>query len=269
MQQSILGTIVLHYQQPMIKFFRKIRYDLMVKNKTGKYFKYALGEIVLVMIGILLALQVNNWNTERIQRIESRDLSKRLLQETNQNIELLKREVEYQNQGLDGLLQFLKMTGSNYKEKSVEKTDSLLYRIISSPRFELNTSVLEEAISTGSLAIIKSDSLRNLIYELPSVITKIKGSISYIDNHDNFYLFKRFYEIASLRKIDGKFSPYAVKLESSNFSNIDNRIILNDMQFESLVDNKYYLISSLLNHYEVTQTKLLEVSDMLSAEIKK
>ncbi len=49
----------------MIKFFRKIRYDLMEKNKTGKYFKYAIGEIVLVVIGILIALTINNWNESR------------------------------------------------------------------------------------------------------------------------------------------------------------------------------------------------------------
>ena len=49
----------------MIKFFRKIRQNLLSEGKTGKYFKYAIGEIVLVMIGILLALQVNNWNEER------------------------------------------------------------------------------------------------------------------------------------------------------------------------------------------------------------
>ena len=49
----------------MIKFFRKIRYDLMEKNKTGKYFKYAIGEIILVVIGILIALQINNWNENR------------------------------------------------------------------------------------------------------------------------------------------------------------------------------------------------------------
>jgi len=54
----------------MIKFFRQTRYDLMEKNKTGKYLKYAVGEIVLVMIGILLALQINNWN-ER-QKIEKK-----------------------------------------------------------------------------------------------------------------------------------------------------------------------------------------------------
>ena len=49
----------------MIKFFRKIRYDLMSENKTSKYFKYAIGEIVLVVIGILIALSINNWNENR------------------------------------------------------------------------------------------------------------------------------------------------------------------------------------------------------------
>ena len=50
----------------MIKFFGKIRQNLLMENKTGKYLKYALGEIVLVMIGILLALQINNWNENRV-----------------------------------------------------------------------------------------------------------------------------------------------------------------------------------------------------------
>ncbi|MCA0154412.1 DUF6090 family protein [Winogradskyella vincentii] len=49
----------------MIKFFRKIRQNLLMENKTGKYFKYAIGEIVLVVIGILIALQINNWNEKR------------------------------------------------------------------------------------------------------------------------------------------------------------------------------------------------------------
>src|SRR5210317_1943342 len=49
----------------MIKFFRKIRQDLLSEGKTGKYFKYAIGETVLVVIGILIALQINNWNEQR------------------------------------------------------------------------------------------------------------------------------------------------------------------------------------------------------------
>ena len=51
----------------MIKFYRKIRQNLLIENKTGKYFKYAIGEIVLVVIGILIALQINNWNEKRGQ----------------------------------------------------------------------------------------------------------------------------------------------------------------------------------------------------------
>ena len=46
----------------MIKFFRKIRQQLLAENRLGKYLIYALGEIVLVVIGILIALQINNWN---------------------------------------------------------------------------------------------------------------------------------------------------------------------------------------------------------------
>ncbi len=49
----------------MIKFFRKIRQNLFSEGKTGKYFKYAIGEIILVVIGILIALSINTWNEER------------------------------------------------------------------------------------------------------------------------------------------------------------------------------------------------------------
>lgn len=67
----------------MIKFFRTIRKTLLEKHKTAKYFKYAIGEIVLVVIGILIALQLNNWNTDRIARLEEL----KLLTEMHHNLE--------------------------------------------------------------------------------------------------------------------------------------------------------------------------------------
>ena len=54
----------------MLKFFRKIRYDLMKTNKTGKYFKYAIGEILLVVIGILIAIQLNSVKQNNDKRTE-------------------------------------------------------------------------------------------------------------------------------------------------------------------------------------------------------
>ena len=53
----------------MIKFFRNIRQNLVMENKNGMYFKYAVGEIVLVVIGILIALQINNWN-ENVKKLK-------------------------------------------------------------------------------------------------------------------------------------------------------------------------------------------------------
>ena len=68
-----------------------------MENKTGKYFKYAIGEIVLIVIGILIAVQINNWNTERVQEIDVEDYLIRLKNEYEYNIEranYLIRDVE-------------------------------------------------------------------------------------------------------------------------------------------------------------------------------
>ena len=93
----------------MIKFFRKIRYDLMEKNKTGKYLKYAIGEIILVMIGILLALQVNNWNEQRKKvQVEINTLAdiKSDIEENIQNIETGVAVLEAVNNKTQKVLEF-------------------------------------------------------------------------------------------------------------------------------------------------------------------
>jgi hypothetical protein len=74
----------------MIKFFRKIRQNLLNEGKTSKYFKYAIGEIVLVVIGILIALQINTWNEERKDSIEERAILENLLE----NLKLAKQQSE-------------------------------------------------------------------------------------------------------------------------------------------------------------------------------
>src|SRR6056300_982378 len=78
----------------MIKFFRKIRYDLMEKNKTGKYLKYALGEIILVIIGILIAVSINDWNGDRKLKIEQQFILKDLKQEMTENQKALETTIK-------------------------------------------------------------------------------------------------------------------------------------------------------------------------------
>ena len=81
-----------------MKFFRKIRLNLMAKNKTGKYLKYAFGEIVLVVIGILIALSINNWNENRKNKLTESEYYCKLLADfelDRQNISELYKESEH------------------------------------------------------------------------------------------------------------------------------------------------------------------------------
>jgi uncharacterized membrane protein YgaE (UPF0421/DUF939 family) len=79
----------------MIKFFRKIRQNLLMENKTGKYFKYAIGEIILVVIGILIALSINNWNENRKSNIAELETYQRIIND-------LKTESSKVQKSLDG-----------------------------------------------------------------------------------------------------------------------------------------------------------------------
>ena len=73
----------------MIKFFRHIRKSLIEKNQMGKYFKYAIGEILLVVVGILIALQINNWNENKKDIEKEQQILLSLREEFKQNIKEL------------------------------------------------------------------------------------------------------------------------------------------------------------------------------------
>ena len=82
----------------MIKFFRKIRQNLLSEGKTGKYLKYAIGEIFLVVIGILIALQINNWNDQRKLNKEVSKINERLFQDIDNDIrDLYSKKVYWEN----------------------------------------------------------------------------------------------------------------------------------------------------------------------------
>src|SRR5210317_1021130 len=94
----------------MIKFFRKIRFNLMNENKTGKYLKYAIGEIVLVVIGILIALSINNWNEDRKNRIYEKRALKELLTSLKKDAELnqfIMTNINGRNEAINYILSFV------------------------------------------------------------------------------------------------------------------------------------------------------------------
>ncbi|SEL78317.1 hypothetical protein SAMN04488008_105187 [Maribacter orientalis] len=95
----------------MIKFFRRIRQRLLTENKFYKYLLYAFGEIVLVVIGILIALQINNWNEEQKNKAIEQQLLISLLQEFETNLTILTKTIETNTAIIEGSLEIGKFTG--------------------------------------------------------------------------------------------------------------------------------------------------------------
>ena len=91
----------------MIKFFRHIRQQLIRDNKMGKYFKYAIGEIILVVIGILIALQINNWNENRKLKQQEAKYYCQLVADLNADISNIKRTQKSLNERQESARRFL------------------------------------------------------------------------------------------------------------------------------------------------------------------
>ena len=143
----------------MIKFFRKIRYDLMEKNKTGKYFKYAIGEIILVVIGILIAVQINT----SIKNTEIKKNNTIYLTKIIEELHLNKKRLEYlaferdsiaSNKSLEDVVKncdsVLKLSNRGFKKSDADFLLNAPYYAGGS-QLNLYDATYEELLNTGKL----------------------------------------------------------------------------------------------------------------------
>ena len=147
----------------MIKFFRKIRYDLMNQNKTSKYFKYAIGEIILVVIGILIALQINNWNEGRKNSVLLNNYKNNLIEDLKKDsISINASILEIKNDST---------AISNFK-KRISNTTKALDTILKIARYEYdyyiaihnnyNSDTNQVLNSTGDIGLFSSEIINDL-----------------------------------------------------------------------------------------------------------
>ena len=105
----------------MIKFFRRIRFDLMEKNKTGKYLKYAIGEIVLVVIGILIALSINSWNQNRLDQLDKKEILSKLHIEFQVNKKILQDYKLTNEKSMNSNIALMSLIGETREALSKQK----------------------------------------------------------------------------------------------------------------------------------------------------
>tara|TARA_R110001583_G_scaffold195111_1_gene369228 strand:+ start:597 stop:1310 length:714 start_codon:yes stop_codon:yes gene_type:complete len=123
----------------------------MEKNKTGKYLKYAIGEIILVVIGILIALSINNWNEKRKLFSNEQSLFKKLITDLDSEKNLLKSELNYLKRHQDLHYHIYKKTKGALKNDTINSYNRLQWIIIYHPKIKENYAKLLEKISNDSI----------------------------------------------------------------------------------------------------------------------
>jgi len=147
----------------MIKFFRKIRYNLMKENKTGRYLKYAIGEIVLVVIGIFIALQLNNLNQDRISSKKEALLLKELRDEFINNKKQLEEVVSVHQISIDACIKIIAMFPIDLKKVNLDSLQKYMMRSTSHYTFNPSQGVINSLVNSSSFELISNDSLRRTI----------------------------------------------------------------------------------------------------------
>ncbi len=245
----------------MLRFFRQIRKNLMEQNKVRTYILYAIGEIALVMIGILLALQVNNWNEGRKINTEEQRILISLKLDIDQAIVDLNRIVEQSGTVIKSL-QILLTDGP---EKEQFLNDPNIDSLMAGPLWNAAVGIpiiqtYSDLKNTGEVSLIQSRLIRESLVEIEN------GFIDLKQQQDDLLTVQqmRVDEIA-LNYVD-----FATVMQRSRMPNITPGIKNNYRKLldNRLVKNTFVAKLSLLNTAQNYQIEMMEASRELSSLIE-
>lgn len=217
----------------MLTFLRKIRHGLFVSGAVRKYLLYAASEIFLVMVGILLALQVNNWNENRKNRVLEKEILREINHEFKSNLEEFEgnlRRYEVVRRNLEGIMNYFPV------DLQVIDLDTLAHQfeqILFRGNYDGTATSISKLNNTSSLGIISDPELQSLLlqWEFMDADYRYDEERALSFHRDQFapMMFTRFSR------------PYSSGLR-------DKRINLNYLQsleFEGLIKLKYNQVNNL------------------------
>ena len=126
----------------------------MSENKTGKYLKYAIGEILLVVIGILIALQLNTWNQNRQDRVQEQQILVQLLNEYENNLVQLNQKILIRNKTVSSSYKLLNYINNEKLNVVADSFNLHLSRLFWRPTFDPELGVTTELTSSGKLYLL-------------------------------------------------------------------------------------------------------------------
>ena len=234
-------------------------------NQFLKYGRYALGEIVLVVIGILIALQINSWNENRLARLEERRILANLHQEFEKNRVLLDSCISRNQNAFSNMKQIMNFIGrdpSTADRVTSEKfnLDKLLFFSFEHLNYYPSQYSLNELIQSGKMQYLKNDRLKSMLYQWSTSLDTSMEGFDGVDQKVEFEILPYLSKKYPLKDMD-QYGALAWK-EGSRLSS-DKTEILKELEFENLIDdNMYRLNDFLLSLYELRDLidKILEES---------
>ena len=250
----------------MIKFFRQIRFKLMNQNKTTKYFKYAIGEIILVVIGILIALQINNWNQNRNARNEEQTILKALKTEISENQIILTKDLKRHSNVLRLLTELSDYIKPKPQLISNQRLDSLIFSLGWLPTYKPKEGVLNSILTSGKISLIKNKALNSKLASWNSLLNQYDMTLSWSEK-DVFNLvlpyIKDNYPLKRTLKL---FGSENIKKSKFKFS---QEAILSDMAFETIVAERIIDASDSLESAEKLYSFQAEIILLIENELSK
>ena len=250
----------------------------MEKNKTGKYLKYAIGEIILVVIGILIALSINNWNQNRIERNKEKLILAELIVDLKEQLNVLETYIEiessYYNHGKD-ILSFYSLNQTFIGSDSIyAKLNSLMER----KTFNPIRTTFQELISTGTIGILKDKSTKRKIIQYYNELERM----SMVIGNNNIHIVDAIYQTNILEQIlfvsessDTKFNEMnnAIFDEKSlkTVHEISNEIVLkreNTLHIFNILEQRTHIAKLHLESYKTLKAETKKLLSELKSQNK-
>ncbi len=248
----------------MIKFFRKIRQRLLTENKLSSYLLYAIGEIVLVVIGIFIALQLNNWNTNRLSKNEELQVLESLHQEFSQNLgvfdSIYKKHLE-RKESIEILM------STEIQDLSLDSLNVLTGKSHNNYTFDPYQGIYRSVINSGKIELISNYSLKQRISKFQDLLIDYKeeetNTMSFVSS--NLYPF-----IIENRKLNFNL---VFNLEQSNeemdalFRNDIVQMIETD-KYQNLMVYVYGYMKDIFTEGPIFREEMVSIINSLETEIE-
>ena len=248
----------------MIKFFRHIRQSLIMENKTGKYLKYAIGEIVLVVIGILIAIQLNEWRNDTNNEKQRQIVLKSLEKEFKSNISQLDTVLFHQmkiKSAYPRVMELIKGDTTNVDDlKYHEPYKNLGWTWT----FDPINGALRSAISSGEIHLIKNDKLIELLFSWEDIVR---------DSEEEAIRLRKYQQTSSkfrqkhIREWD-VWTQDILQLKSSNYPS-DYKGLFKDVLFEDYASTSFIWALEYIDELNIIRTNNLEILKLIEQELKK